>query len=273
MSRVAGSLGRLAALALPLALAACASRGASSPLVAPVPQVEPTRVVTHVVTHDAKLIGTAVGGVRVTVRDAASGQLLAQGIQEGGTGDTPRIMTEPRRRGVPVFETPGAARWVAELPLDTPTVVDVTAEGPLAYPDQLARASKRLLLVPGGHVEGDGIVLELHGYVIDLLAPTDSGGAPRAGEPIPVRTRVRLLCSCPTQPGGLWEVEEVTAYLVQGGTTVARVPLAYAGEASTYAGVLPPAPAGEYTVEVRAASPGAATFGRVRRELRLSNGR
>ncbi len=51
---------------------------------------------------------------------------------------------------------------------------------------------------------------------------------------------------------------------------MAEVPLAYAGQESTYAGTLPPAALGEYTLEVVAASPDAATFGRVRRVLRLS---
>jgi hypothetical protein len=80
-----------------------------------------------------------------------------------------------------------------------------------------------------------------------------------------------MLCSCPTQPGGVWEVREVRARLVRGGTTVAEVPLAYAGQESTYAGTRPAAAAGEYTLEIVAASADAATFGRVRRVLRLTD--
>lgn len=128
-------------------------------------------------------------------------------------------------------------------------------------------------------MEGDGIVLELHGYVIDVLAPGDSamtdgavaGGVAPAGAPIPVRARVRMLCSCPTQPGGLWEVREVRARLARDGRRVAEIPLTYAGEASTYAGTLPLAATGEYLLEVLAASPETATFGRVVRTLRLSD--
>jgi len=221
------------------------------------------------VTHDAKLIGTAVGGVRLTIRDAESGRLLAEGLHEGGTGDTRRIVTEPRRRGEPVFETEGAARWVASVVLDTPTLVDISAEGPLGYPDQMVRTTKRILLIPGRHVDGDGVVLEMHGYLLDVLAP-DSVTSARAGAPLAVRVRVRLLCSCPTQPGGLWEVGEVVARLMRNGTTVQEATLRYGGEESIYAGEIPAVDAGDYELEVLAASPRSATFGRVQRSIRVS---
>lgn len=242
----------------------------------------PTRVAVHVVTHDAKLIGSAVGGARVTVRDAATGRVLAEGLHEGGTGSTPLIITTPRERGRDIFGGEDAAGWTATLPLTAPTTVDVTAEGPLGYPDQLARATKRLVLVPGEHVEGDGVVLELHGYVLDVLAPAarDSSGAaagssgaadvdaPRAGVAVPVRARVRMLCSCPTGPDALWSVERVRARLRRAdGTVAAEAPLAFAGEASTYAGTLPAVAGGDYTLEIVAANADRASFGVVRRAV------
>lgn len=259
------------ALVIAPALTACGGTAAGQAPSTPAPAATRavTQVVTHVVTRDAKLIGSAVGGVRVTIADAATGRVLAQGLHEGSTGDTRRIVTEPRRRGESIFATEGAARWTASLALGAPMLVDITAEGPLAYPDQMARASKRVLLVPGRHVEGDGIVLEMHGYIIDLLAP-DSAAAPRAGAPLPLRARVRLLCSCPTQPGGLWEVEEVAARLWRGGVAVGEARLAYAGAESTYAGELAAPTAGDYELELVAASPGTATFGRVTRAVRIA---
>lgn len=267
--RLTTAVRRILGLALLPLIGACATRVPGGP--APAPGAVATRVVTHVVTHDAKLIGTAVGGIRVTIRDAATGRLLAEGLHQGSTGDTRRIVTEPRRRGETVFETPGAARWATEIALDAPAMVDVTAEGPLGYRDQMVRTSKRLLLVPGQHVEGDGLVLEMHGYLIDLLAP-DSAARPRAGAPIPIRARVRLLCSCPTQPGGTWEVGAVRARLLRQGVAVAVVeaPLSYAGTESTYAGALPATAAGDYELEILAASPRSATFGRVRRALHVA---
>jgi len=227
------------------------------------PEPITTRVVMHVVTHDAKLIGTAVGGARVTIREAATGRFLAEGRQEGGTGDTRRIMQDPRIRGAGVFGTPNAARYETTVDIAEPTMVEIVAEGPLGYPDQMARSTKRLLLLPGHDVTGDGIVLELHGYVIDVLAPDTTASLPSSG--VTVRARVRMLCSCATQPGGMWEVSEVSARLVRDGVVVREGRLEYAGEPSTYTGRLPAVEPGRYALEVLAASDQSVTFGMVRR--------
>lgn len=245
-----------------LTLASCASFGSRGSRSAQAPAA--TRIVTHVVTHDAKLIGSAVGGVRVTIREASTGRVLAEGRHDGGTGDTRRIMQEPRKRGEAIFTAGDGAKFEASIVLTEPTMVEVTAEGPLNYPDQMARTSKRLWMFPGRDITGDGIVLEMHGYVIDLVAPdTTVTIAPSAK--LTVRARVRMLCSCPTQAGGIWEVSDVVARLVRDGKLVREQKLSYAGETSTYAGELEAPEAGSYALEVLAANPQAATFGFMRR--------
>lgn len=257
----------IASLTALAALAGCASTPA--PRTTDITTPRPTRVMTHVVTHDAKLIGTAVGGVRVTIRDVATDRILAEGRHDGGTGDTKRIMQDPRKRGDTIFTAGDGARYEATVAIATPTMVEVSAEGPLGYPDQLTRASKRLLLLPGRDVGGDGIVLELHGFVIDLMGPDTTQALP-ASAPLKVRARVRMLCSCPTQPGGLWEARDVVARLVRDNVVVGEATLAYAGESSVYSGELAPVAAGVYQLEVIAANPSAATFGIVRRRVTIA---
>jgi hypothetical protein len=117
-------------------------------------------------------------------------------------------------------------------------------------------------------VGGDGIVLELHGFIIDLMGP-DTTQALSAPSPIGIRARVRMLCSCPTQPGGLWEVRDVIARLVRGNQVIAETALTYAGESSVYTGAFAPVAAGVYQLEVIAANPTAATFGIVRRRITI----
>ncbi|MEY4708307.1 MAG: hypothetical protein RJB58_2030 [Pseudomonadota bacterium] len=56
----------------------------------------PTTIVIRVLAKDAKFVGTDMGGGQITLRDAASGELLAQGLVEGATGSTPVIMKEGR---------------------------------------------------------------------------------------------------------------------------------------------------------------------------------
>jgi hypothetical protein len=252
------------ALSATLCVSACAGARSGSAAAPVVPTVTPTRFVAHVVTHDAKLIGTTVGGVRVTVREAATGRELVSGLHLGATGDTKRIMQDPRVRGDSLFAGRDGARFEATLPLAVPTLVDVIAEGPLGYPDQLVSSTKRLLLVPGRDLTGDGIVLEMHGYVLDILAPDTTTAVPSGSD---VKARVRMLCSCPTEPTGMWRVEQLHARLWQGNAIVGEVPLAYAGEPSTWSARLPRVAAGRYTLEVVAASPKSATFGVVRRTL------
>ena len=48
----------------------------------------PTTVKVSVIAHDGKLMGSGVGGARVTIRDLDTGEVLADGLHEGGTGDT-----------------------------------------------------------------------------------------------------------------------------------------------------------------------------------------
>ncbi|MDH7500918.1 MAG: hypothetical protein QHH30_11120, partial [candidate division NC10 bacterium] len=94
----------------------------------------PTKVLVRAVSKDAKVIGTKVGGARITIREVATGALLAEGIAEGETGSTERIMVRPRQRADKVFDDPHAAGFLATLMLEQPTVVEVTAVGPLGAP-------------------------------------------------------------------------------------------------------------------------------------------
>lgn len=228
--------------------------------------VVPTQLIVHVPTHDAKLIGSAVGGVRITIRDVVDDRVLATGLHEGATGDTKRLMETPRARGDRLFTTGDGASFQTTIPLSSATLVEVTAEGPLGYPEQMARTSKRLVLVPGRHLTGDGLVLELHGYIIDLMTP-DSTLVVSANSRPTVRARVRMLCSCPTGPEAMWKVSDVRARLIRDGVVVHDVLMPYAGTASEYSVQLPTVPAGQYTLEVIAASPDIATFGVLRRAL------
>jgi len=165
---------------------------------------ETTRIPVHVLSQDAKLIGSGVGGTWVTVTDAATGELLAQGAHRGATGDTRKIMRlDPRERDTVLFDTEGAAVFMAEFDIDEPTVVRISATGPLGNPDASMRATTEMLVTPGAEVTGDGVVLTLHGLNIDILEAT----ATDVGEPVRVLTNVGMMCGCPLTPGGLWDAD------------------------------------------------------------------
>lgn len=235
------------------------------------PDGRETTVVVRAVSNDAKVIGSGVGGARITIRDAGTGEILARGLQEGGTGSTERIVREPHPRAGTVYGTEGAASFEATLSLERPTRVEVVAEGPLGTPHATQRASRTLLLVPGRDVTGEGVVLELYGFTVELDRPEGSTAA--AGQEVPVRARVTMLCGCPIEPGGLWDADriDVTARLIRDGRVVRESEMTFAGETSVFEGSVTPPSAGAYELMVVAVDGERANFGLVRRELRASD--
>ena len=235
---------------------------AAAPVLAQQSGVE-THVQVHVRAHDAKLIGDAVGGAFVTITETETGKVLASGVTTGGTGDTHLIIRSPHERYGNIFDTPGAAGFDATFTLTRPTEVEVSAVGPLDYPQATVRASKTLLLEPGTDIGGDGIVLDLQGLIVEVLdAPP---GTVDAG--VSVRARVRMLCSCATEPGSLWTIERVTARLMDGNDVVAEAPLEYSGQTSVYAGTVRAPQPGAYTLVVVAADTDGDNFGMVTRPV------
>src|SRR5262245_3602261 len=100
----------------------------------------PTEITVRVLAKDAKFIGSSLGGVRITITDAETGELLAQGVTEGDVGDTGRIIEQPRKRGVPLA-TEDAAAFHASIDIERPRHVEVSAYGPLIYPAAANRVS------------------------------------------------------------------------------------------------------------------------------------
>jgi hypothetical protein len=217
------------------------------------PQPESTRVVVRAASNDAKLLHDGVGGALIRIVDTETGEVLAEGVQRGSSGDTGKIMRQPRERGAAVYDTEGAAKFETTLMLARPTTVRVTAMGPRDYPQARKRTSTTMTLVPGEHMTGDGIVLPLHGFIVEVLRPTTATVTP--GATIDVRARVRMMCGCPTEPGGLWDANRYTiqAELVgPDGGVVATAPLSFAGTTSEYAGTITVPSAGATRLRVSA---------------------
>jgi len=227
-----------------------------------------TKVMIRAIARDAKVIGTHVGGAKITVRDVASGETLAQGVQQGGTGDTNTIMKTPRTRGMAVYSTGDASGFLAVLHLEKPTVVEISAEGPLGNAQATQRSSKTLLLVPGEDVLGEGILLEIHGFIITPLAPLADAKV-KVGSPFEVRATVTMACGCPTEPGGLWDANKirVVARLLRDGKVESEIPMTYAGVQNTFHTDVPVTAAGSMELQVLAMDPASANFGMTREAI------
>lgn len=215
-----------------------------------------TRVVVRAIAHDAKFIGTSMGGIEVTIKKAGTGDVLAQGMIEGGTGDTDRLVRSDWKR-YEQLSTPGAAHFETTLGLSEPVFVTVEASGPKGYPESAVTVSRQLWLLPGKHMDDDGIVLTFPGFVIDFQNDQtefqlSDGSAD--GISIPITAKVVMMCGCPTSPDGLWDSNpmEISAEIIRDGSVVDRFPLEFAGTMSTFSGLFKATEKGTYTIRITA---------------------
>ncbi len=217
----------------------------------------PTEVTVRILSKGAKFVGTSMGGVLVTIRDAETGELLARGTAEGSTGDTTRIMKEAHERGA-ILSTKGAAAFTATLDIATPRLIEVAAFGPLAQRQSANRISATQWIVPGKHVTGgDGLLLVLPGFVVDVLDPPAHLKLTGTPQRVTLRANVTMMCGCPIKPGGLWDADayEVKALIKRNGASYGEIALAYAGSASQFAGELTLEEPGVYEAIVYAYDP------------------
>lgn len=196
-----------------------------------------TTIRVRVVSHDAKIVGSGVGGARVYVKNAATDEVLAQGLQKGGTGNTTAIVVEPVSRGDAIYDTEGAAVFTAELELVEPTLLEFVGEGPLDFEHAIQRTTKTILAVPGEHILGNGVVLELNGFIVQMLEPEEPATPDREVE---IKARVRMMCGCPLEPGGLWDADRVrvSANVYHNGSLIKQQRLEYGGEPNIFIGTL-----------------------------------
>jgi len=229
-----------------------------------------TKVMIRAIARDAKVIGEHVGGAHITVRDVSTGKVLAEGMQKAGTGDTDLIMTKPRVRGATVYGTADASGYLAVLTLDKPTVVEISAEGPMGSPQATQRASTTMLLVPGEDVLGEGILLELHGFIVKTLAPQTDGQV-KMGSPFEVKATVTMMCGCPIEPNGIWDANKihVVARLVSEGKVETEVPMQYAGVVNTFKGDVPVTSPGQIELQVLASDAENSNFGVTKQTLTI----
>lgn len=225
-----------------------------------------TELVVRVVAHGAMVVGDAVGGARISVTDVATGRLLATGIQTGEAGDQNQIMRTPRLMEEPRYSTRPSGAFRTTLTLDHPTLVEVSAQGPLAYPAAMRRVSTTVLLFPGHDLKSDGIVLSLYGYIVQIESPAP-GQPLMAKDDVKLKASVRTLSGSLVRPHGDWDSRKVEIYgeVLIGDRVIDRLQMFYTGshsffEAPFFVPLLAEAPNG-VTLRVVAADGSEGNFG------------
>jgi hypothetical protein len=227
---------------------------------------QPTTILVRVVAHGSMVLGKDTGGARVTVTDVATRQILATGIQQGEVGDQNQIMRTPRLMEEPHYSSRPAAAFIATFDLLHPTLVEVTAEGPLAYSASSQRASTTVWLVPGQDTTNDGIVLHLYGYIVQIEHP-------KPGEPLIAKddvilsASVRTLSGALVRPHGDWDSRKIHIYgeLMIGERVLERLQLFYNNDRASFEAPffvpLPENAPDGITLRVIAADPAGGNFG------------
>jgi CheY-like chemotaxis protein len=214
----------------------------------------PTKVMIRVRAKDAKFIGTSMGGILVMIRDADTGELLASGRTEGATGDTKIMMLTAQEREA-VLAREQDAQFTAVLDIDEPRRLEVTAYGPLAQRQGANTVSATQWIMPGKDIVGkNGWILEMPGFVVDILAPPTHIKLDGPLVTVPIRANVVMMCGCPIAPEGVWDSNkfEIRGHVVKDGKTIADIPLEYAGTPSQFTGSYAASKPGVYRIVVYA---------------------
>lgn len=167
---------------------------------------EETPISVSVLAGDSTFIGSTMGGAQITIRDKTTGDTLASGLTYGGSGDAAKIMTFPRARDA-VLADDDTAKFETSLDIYTPTVVTVTATGPLAQRQSMMTVSKDILLIPGqDYAAGNGIMLELSGFAVDITDPVPNGMLDHSPDTdIFVHANITKLDGSRLDKGGPWD--------------------------------------------------------------------
>ncbi|HLU04996.1 MAG TPA: hypothetical protein VKZ91_00440 [Woeseiaceae bacterium] len=233
---------------------------------------EPTEITVRVVARGAMYVGDLVEGAQVTLTDAESGEVLAQGVTEGDAGEPDRIMNAPRKRGAPMAASQDA-RFSATIDIDEPRYLQVTAFGPLQRRETATRTTMTQWVVPGKHLTGgDGWVLELAGFMVQADLHSSFVSLDEASKGVTVEAEVTPMCGCPVKPGFYWDADsyEVAALVKRGEAEVGRYALHYAGSASDFAGSFSLELPGVYDITVYAYDPSFGNTGVDRIELTVT---
>jgi hypothetical protein len=157
-----------------------------------------TKVCVRVIARDGKFLGDDIGGASITIRDAHTRELLAKGTTSGSSGlnGPGGVMCARLQRGEPI-PTTDASHYTAELKLDRPRRIEITAHGPLGVPQSANTVSAIQWVYPGKDiVEGDGFLLELPGLIVQIVSPPANYTAKSLSE-LRIQAHVAMMCGCP----------------------------------------------------------------------------
>lgn len=214
---------------------------------------------------DAKFIGSGVGGLNVTIKDAVTGELLSHGVISGGTGDTDALMKTAHSRGrSPLSGAP--ASFQTALELQRPTRIEISVSGPLDVVQSSQSVSTTLWMIPGTHRVAAPVILHMPGLIIDVV---DYNLEDRT---LALTASITMICGCPITAGGLWDAADFVAVvqLYREGGQIMEAPLEFTGNDNEFAGSINVSGTGEFDMVVYAYQHSTGNTGVYQRPLRVN---
>ncbi|SKB40574.1 hypothetical protein SAMN05660776_1012 [Salegentibacter holothuriorum] len=193
-----------------------------------------TTVMVRALAKDAKFIGSSIGGAKIIVSNAETGEILDQGFTSGSTGDTKLILKTPQKRYDNLTDEKTAG-FQATLNIEEPTFIKVEAQAPFNKKQARVVSSTQLWVIPGKNITGDGVVLEVPGFVVDILSPQTHERIKSSSE-VSLKANIVMMCGCPVTEGGIWDANqyEVKAILDAEGKESMEIALKPTEKASTF---------------------------------------
>lgn len=235
-----------------------------------------TQLLIRVQAKGGKFLGPDAGYSQVTLRNAATGAVLAEGLASGGSGTLSGSFSPAATRQTIVTPmwgtqnvlwlsaTPGqpTAGLTASLELEEATLVEFTADALTDGAPNGHRVTQTMMVTPGADLAAEpGVVLVIPGLIVRVA----SAAVAADGASVSVTAWVSMMCGCKIDPTLPWLPSEfaVTATITDaGGQVVAQAPLAFQ-TTSTFGTTKPialPGP-GTYTLVVDAVQAAEANVG------------
>lgn len=213
-----------------------------------------TNISVYVRSHDAKFVGTSMGGAHIRITNKMTGDVLAEGLTYGSTGNTDMIMAENKKRDEIIVDK-DTASFDVSLDIMEPMPVIITATAPLAQPQSMVSTSVDYVLIPyKDYSGGNGIIIDLPGMSVDILTPMAGHKVEYNPEkPVTIMANITKLCGCQIDKSTHWPPEryDVEAHLFRGTNPIGVIPMRNLGQ-SQYAANLKIPVAGTYNITVTA---------------------
>lgn len=215
----------------------------------------PTELVVRAKAKDAKFIGSSVGGAFIRIKNADTGEVLVEGLTEGSTGNSNLIMKKPKGRYDTIGD--GAASFSAILNISQPVFLTVEVLTPYIKRQAHVLSQTQTWLVPGKPIDGEGLVVEVPGMIVDVLSPNTHIYTSIANSPFEIKANVVMMCGCVITNGGLWDGEQldVSAIIYKDGEYFQTIKLAMQNDMNIFRAEFVPDSPANYRVLVYSYDP------------------